>query len=199
MLYGESERSRLIASAVEGSMLSVHQVADYLLVRASEQGRPLDHVKVQRLCYFVQGFYLAFRDQPLFGEPLRAWDDGPVTRELSDRFGNVSGPVPVPDDFNAGSLTPEHREFLDMVVYRFGDHPSTELARMTRADDPWRDAYNRSKHGRGDIITHESLADWFRPWLHELDTREAPPPPSDELVERALASERALTTARAAS
>ena len=168
-------------------MHSVRQVADYFLVRADEWSWRLGHLKLQELCYYAQGFYLAFRREPLFREPLRAWAYGPVSRELRDRFRDARGPLDVPADFDGDEFTPEEREFLDIVLERFVEYPAIELARMTRREAPWRDAWERLKHSRDDIITDESLIEWFRPRFAEIDTAEAPPPPSEELVRRVLA------------
>ena len=166
-------------------MLTVHQAADYLVAQAAEHGDRLDHVKLQRLCYFAQGFHLALWGQRLFGEQLRAWAYGPVTSELRDRFGDLRGPLPLPADRTHESLTTEQRSFLDIVLARFREYPGPELSRMTQHDAPWREAYANLKHGQGDAISDESLVDWFRPWLHELDTSEAPPPPTEERVRQA--------------
>ena len=167
--------------------VTVHRVADYFLVRAEEWGQRLGHLKLQKLCYYAQGFHLAFRREPLFREPLRAWAYGPVVRELWDDHRYARGPLPVPEALDEGAFTPEQRKFLDSVLDRFVEYPAIELARRTHREAPWRDAYERRKHSRDDVITHESLREWFRPRFAELDTAEAPPPPSEELARKVLA------------
>ena len=164
--------------------VTVHRVADYFLTR----GAPLTHMKLQKLCYYAQGFYLAFRREPLFREPLRAWAYGPVVRELWDRFRYTRSFLDAPEDSSAEAFTPEQRKFLDIVFARFVEYSGAQLSRFTHEEPPWRDAYERLKHGGGDIITNESLREWFRPLIAELDTaEEAPPPPSDEAVRQVLA------------
>ena len=162
--------------------VTVHRVADYFLVRVGEWGQRLGHLKLQKLCYYAQGFYLAFRREPLFREPLRAWAYGPVVRELWDAHRYARGPLPVPEDFGDEALTPGQRKFLDIVLDRFVEYSGTQLSRFTHEEPPWRDAYERLKHGGDDIITNDSLREWFRPLIADLDTAEAPPPPSDELA-----------------
>ena len=167
----------------DSDLATVHQVADYFLTRSAT----LTHMKLQKLCYYAQGFYLAFRREPLFREPLRAWAYGPVVRELWDRFRYARGHLAPPEDFDEEAFTPEQRKFLGIVWARFGEYPAIELSRMTHEEAPWRDAYARLKRTRDDVITHESLIEWFGPRFVELDTAEAPAPPSKELFERVLA------------
>ena len=166
----------------DSDQATVHQVADYFLTRSG----PLTHMKLQKLCYYAQGFYLAFRREPLFGEPLRAWAYGPVVRELWDRFRYTRSFLDIPEDSGAEAFTPEQRKFLGIVLARFGEYPAIELSRMTHEEAPWRDAYERRKHSWDDVITHESLIEWFGPRFVELDTAEAPAPPSEELVRQVL-------------
>ena len=161
-------------------MLAVRQIADCFLAQAKEEwGQRQGHPKLQKLCYCEQGFCLAFRREPRFREQLRAWAKGPVVRELRDDHRHARGPLPAPEDCDAGALEPEKRRFLDIVLERFVEYSGAELSRFTHKEAPWQDAYERLKHGKSDVITHESLIEWFSPWPAELDTDEVQPPPSE--------------------
>ena len=169
-------------------MLAVLQVAEYFLVQAEERGQRLGHLKLQKLCYYAQGFYLAFRREPLFREPLRAWAYGPVVRELWDVYRYAQGPIAAPEGYDAEALSPGERRFLDIVLERLWQYSGTDLSQFTHEEAPWRDAYKRLKDGEGDVITHESLTEWFSPLLAALGTDEASPPPGENLVRQVPAN-----------
>ena len=171
-----------------GGVLAVLQVADYFLVQAEERGQRLGHLKLQKLCYYAQGFYLAFRREPLFRERLRAWAYGPVVRELWDVHRYARGPIAAPEDYDAEALSPGERRFLDIVLERFWQYSGTDLSRFSQGEAPWRDAYERLRHGGGDVIAHGSLTEWFGPLLAELGTDEAGPPPGGNPVRLAPAN-----------
>jgi uncharacterized phage-associated protein len=57
---------------------SADAVANWFLDRASEVGRSLTPMKLQKLMYFAHGWHLALRDAPLVNESVQAWDYGPV-------------------------------------------------------------------------------------------------------------------------
>ena len=74
-------------------MSTVRDVADYMLQRADEDSMRVTHLKLQKLCYYAQGYSLALLSRPMFEEPIEAWEHGPVVRELYDtykRFGKNS-------------------------------------------------------------------------------------------------------------
>ncbi len=76
---------------------SIHNVADYLISKAdAEAGDNVTHLKVQKLAYYAQAWYLAIKDRRLFDNDFEAWVHGPVARELFDRLqGNGWNPLSV--------------------------------------------------------------------------------------------------------
>jgi uncharacterized phage-associated protein len=50
-----------------------HEVAQAFLAFCNEYGDTLTNLKLQKLLYYAQGWYLAMHDEPLFDEPLEAW------------------------------------------------------------------------------------------------------------------------------
>ena len=68
-------------------MLTCHDVANYFLALVDEDaGDTISNMKLQKLVYYAQGFYLALYGKPLFPERIEAWDQGPVIPELYRRF-----------------------------------------------------------------------------------------------------------------
>ena len=47
---------------------------------------PIDQMKLYKLVYYAQAWWLASNDEPLFEEDLEAWPWGPVVRELYPTF-----------------------------------------------------------------------------------------------------------------
>lgn len=56
-------------------------VADYIL----QQKGPLTCMKLHKLVYYAQAWSLALEDEPLFEEPIEAWSNGPVIRNLLEK------------------------------------------------------------------------------------------------------------------
>jgi uncharacterized phage-associated protein len=76
-----AEPARTIYSAIA--------VANWFIEQNRIDPSELTHLKLQKLLYFSQGWYLAYHNVPLFEDPIEAWRYGPVVRSvyhaLSDR------------------------------------------------------------------------------------------------------------------
>jgi uncharacterized phage-associated protein len=143
-------------------------VANYFLKRqVVEEGDLMTNLKLQKLVYYAQGFYLAMTSNPLFNEPIEAWAHGPVCVPLYHEYkGYESGAIPVPVDVNAHILFDEKQhEVLDMVQTYFGQFSAWKLSNMTHEEPTWTNAFYRAKKE----ITHKEMRDYFKTQLIEDD------------------------------
>ena len=53
-------------------------LANYILKKAQEQGISVTNSKLQKILYYVQGYYMARFNHPLFPDEIQAWKFGPV-------------------------------------------------------------------------------------------------------------------------
>ena len=119
------------------------KVAKYLIARAAElTGKPLSHLKLQKLAYYAQGFSLALRDRELFRSPLEAWDRGPVVRVIYDAYQNGQKPIESPVDFDLNDYLPETQELLNAILETYGRLSAGRLSGMTHSEPPWQEAYS---------------------------------------------------------
>lgn len=117
-------------------MATVHDVAAYVL---SKFDRPISTMKLQKLCYYSQGWSLAWDEAPLFSSRIEAWANGPVVYDLYDKhrgkfsvsewsYGNPSG------------LADAERETVDAVLEHYGNLTGQQLSDMTHSETPWLEA-----------------------------------------------------------
>jgi uncharacterized phage-associated protein len=68
-------------------MFNIEDITKYILAnRDSEE--VISHLKLQKLLYYCQGFYLAICDKPLFSESIHHWDHGPVIPAVYNTYKN---------------------------------------------------------------------------------------------------------------
>ena len=102
--------------------------------------RGVDGWKLQKLCYLVQGHYLAKTGLPAFREPVEAWTHGPVIDRLYQehkrrRFvETLGGNRAFPADDEAMSAA------IAEVVATFGRWSGSQLRELTRSQFPWIEA-----------------------------------------------------------
>ncbi len=125
----------------ETNMLSIFDVAQYFV---RKEGM-IDNTKIQKLCYFAQGWHLGLKEEPLFGDEFEAWVHGPVCRELYNeiRYNNSLG------EGDIGRISEADKTYLDAIYEEYGRFNGMELSEMTHNETPW-------KISRGEKLWHEA-------------------------------------------
>jgi len=143
-----------------GLMVSIFDVAEYILDKTG----PLSTMKLQKIVYYSQAWSLVWDDEPLFGEKIEAWVNGPVIPAL---FFSHRGEYKVGRGFSGcgdpGRLSEEQKNTIDGVVEFYGPKSAQWLSDLTHSEDPWKDARKGLPAGeRGDSeITLESMAIYY--------------------------------------
>ncbi|HET7753055.1 MAG TPA: type II toxin-antitoxin system antitoxin SocA domain-containing protein [Anaeromyxobacteraceae bacterium] len=120
-------------------------------------------MKLQKLVYYSQAWWLAHRGVPLFDEPIEAWAHGPVVYALFDRHRGqfIVGPTWPPGD--SSRLTGEERVHVGSVVHCYGEKSAAELSELTHAEQPWQQA--RAGLGPRErasaVISHGAMQDFY--------------------------------------
>ena len=139
-------------------MISVHDVAAYILKTC----RPMTAMKLQKLVYYAQAWSLVWDEAPLFEEPIEAWANGPVVRELYDGHRGMFKVESWPKG-DASRLSADQKETVDAVLNFYGDKTSQWLSHLTHQEQPWREARRGLAPGkRGhEEITLASMAEFY--------------------------------------
>ena len=125
------------------AQLTAQQVADYIIAFANEAGSSITNLKLQKMVYYAQGYYLALNNEKLFDDRIEAWVHGPVLPVLYHkykefRWQSINVAVDVP------TISQEIKNFLDLVIETFLPMDAFKLERMTHEESPWLNA-------RGDL------------------------------------------------
>ncbi|MDR2898321.1 MAG: DUF4065 domain-containing protein [Spirochaetaceae bacterium] len=124
-------------------MATARDIAGYILQLAkavdAEGGYDLiTNMKLQKLVYYCQGFFLAFYDKPLFDESIEAWEHGPVCPPLYQEFKAYGAtPIPINSDSYTDKLTDEEMKLIGLVFGEYGQYTAWRLREMTHQESPW--------------------------------------------------------------
>jgi len=121
------------------TFVEVNDIADYLLDRAHEMGLRVTNLKLQKLLYYAQGWFLAFYNEPLFSEDLQAWVHGPVQPEVYHRFKRFKWD-PITTLTRRPVLPKEIEDLLEEVLVNYGKESAFDLMRRTHQEPPWQKA-----------------------------------------------------------
>lgn len=112
-------------------MPTAHDVASYILSR-----RAMTAMKMQKLVYYSQAWHLAREGEPLFSEPIEAWVNGPVVRELYDAHRGQFSLSRWPSG-DPSTLSAAQRALIDEVLQTYGERSATWLSQLTHSEAPW--------------------------------------------------------------
>lgn len=159
-------------------MLPVMDVARFIVNYSNEKDYSISNLKLQKLLYFVQAYYLSYTDahQACFKEDIQAWDFGPVVPEVYKAFKQYGGNnIPyitsyfVYDEkniwtirrveFKKSCIPLEDQKNIEEVVEMFKDYTASDLVKLTHNQDPWKKTYQPNK--RNQVISQQIIKEYF--------------------------------------
>lgn len=165
-------------SIKKAHMYTAPQIANFFLHRAAEEGKPMEHLKLQKMVYIAYGWGLAVLDEKLFSEPIEAWKHGPVVASLYHEF-KESKDQPINHfsimyDLDNGNVCAPHipqndKDTLMVLekVWKLYNHFSGwDLREKTHeAGTPWSETYD--KYHQNKPIPDELIKSHFQQKIEE--------------------------------
>ena len=114
-------------------------VANELIRRANEAGRPLTPMQVQKLIYFCQAWMLGLYGQSLIKQPVEAWQYGPVVRDVYNNLRKYGrNPVTSPIRCKKEDYSAREENLIDQVWEKYGHFTGPQLSTLSHEDGtPW--------------------------------------------------------------
>ena len=113
----------------------IKSVIKYILFRCED----ITPLSIQKLLYYVQGFYYMFTEKYIFKEDCEALESGPIYKSIYDRYKSF-GIEFVNEDILSSKL-PElddmERNITESVIKFFGCYSGKVLEEMTKNEAPW--------------------------------------------------------------
>ena len=133
-------------------------VAEHIIGRCNEKGRPISNLKLQKILYFVQAEFLVTTGHVCFREDIEAWDFGPVVPIVYHRY-KVYGSATIPyfPIKMTCRILADDIEIMDGIIDECAKYSASKLVEITHSQAPWIKAYRTFDK----IITPESIKHYF--------------------------------------
>ncbi|MCG7869695.1 MAG: DUF4065 domain-containing protein [Candidatus Thiodiazotropha taylori] len=148
--------------AVASETTNCFDVSRFFLAKSDESNIPVTNLKLQKLVYYAQAFYLAIEGKALFDDLIEAWDHGPVAVDLyheCKRYGKNA--IPYDHDFNEDVFSSEQLTVLNLVFEMQGRKCAWTLRQQTHQEYPWLCHSEDGEVADGAEITQEEMRDYF--------------------------------------
>ena len=142
---------------------NVNDITDHTILRlTSDESMDLPNLKLQKILYYIQAWYLVFNNKSLFDGEFQAWVHGPVNRNVYDRFkdskylySSITSEDVIKKDIE---LQDEIKIHIDNVLDVYAKYSAIELEIMTHREDPWIEARKGyTPYQRCEVVISEPL------------------------------------------
>lgn len=142
-------------------------VAHYLVFLASRENQEkqregVTNLKLQKVLYLSQAYYLAKLGKPLFAEKLEAWELGPVIPEVYRKRKHY-GSKPIISEKDKSILVEKDKETLKGLWDTFGGYSASRLVDVVHSHTPWKEAYVSVNK----VISQKAIKDYYTPLLNK--------------------------------
>lgn len=131
-------------------MYDVRDVANFTLDYADQRGVKLTNLSLQKLLYFVHGWFYSIYEEPLIKNRFEAWQYGPVQRVIYDQFkafkdAAIHGvratylePTTGEPVYREPAIEPDHAALIRSVLEKYERYTAGQLVKESHAEDsPW--------------------------------------------------------------
>ena len=139
-------------------MYDARDIANYILDSAETRGRRISHLALQKLLYFIHGWFSSINNAPLIRNKFEAWKYGPVQRVFYDQFKSSSGNLITTErakflDPQTGRLfykTPvideRHRMVIEEILKKYEFMTASQLVEKSHVEDgPWEYVWRKAE------------------------------------------------------
>ena len=140
-------------------MYSGIDIAAYVVKRCHELKSAVSNLKLQKLLYFIQAYFLMVDGKPCFEDKIEAWSFGPVVPSVYQVYKYYcAGSIPYFGDEKIGNISYPDRQKIDAIINVFSGRSANELVEITHRQSPWREAYVPYQNNE---ITIQSIREYF--------------------------------------
>lgn len=152
---------------IKKSSYKAKDIANYFIFLASRENREkeregITNLKLQKILYLAQAYYLTKIRKPLFIEDIEAWEYGPVVPEVYRKFKKYCNkPIIIKQDKSI--LLEKDKEILKKVWDAFGRYSASKLVDIVHSHAPWR----KAKNSANKVISQKAIKDYYDPLLNK--------------------------------
>lgn len=149
-------------------MINVHDLVDYIIIKLDDLSISLNHLKLQKLLYYTQAWFLAFNEKPLLEEKFESWSHGPILTDIYNRFKSrgMYDPIIRGDVINDEVENYLHKDITDhinSVIETYASFSSTQLETLIRRELPYQETRIGIKNDKNSnqVISENTMKDFY--------------------------------------
>lgn len=134
-------------------------IARYVIFYCHEHKYPISNLKLQKILYFIQAYFLVDANKSCFSDVIEAWDYCPIVPSVYEEY-RIFGSLNIPCTDNGSEfryIKSDDYDSLNRILAEVSKNTEFQLTYITRNQSPWLDA-RKSVTKR---ITNKAIKDYF--------------------------------------
>lgn len=156
-------------------MYNVLDVCRYVINYSNDKDYDISNLKLQKLLYFIQAYFLINKNETCFNETIEVWDFGPVIPKAYSEYKqyggghipSISSYIEMDSDniwnvhrvkYNNNIISNADKKMINDVINQFAEYTATDLTSLSQNQAPWNNIYEPYTNNE---ITKESIKEYF--------------------------------------
>ncbi len=144
-------------------MYNCFDVAKGFLKLADDDGDRIKPMKLLKLTYIAQGYYLGLCKRPLFHNEIQAWKYGPVIPDLYEMikvYNKKPVDIEIIDLHTSKNLETFDEDFLRVIWDSYKEYTGLQLSDKTHEEgSPWYEVF--SDNVLDTVMSNEMIKDYY--------------------------------------
>lgn len=120
-------------------MYNVIDVCNYIISYCRKKGYEITNLRLQKILYFIQAFFLQEINTPCFENQMEAWDLGPVVPEAYHFFKEFgSKPLSEKKGSTSQDIELDDKNRINEVLDCLSKYSTYQLVNITHNQKPWK-------------------------------------------------------------
>lgn len=123
------------------NMNNVIDISKYIIKYCMKKKYNITNLRLQKVLYYVQGYFYRSYDQMAFSQEIVAWTYGPVVPESYYNFcsfGRDELCLQENEDYDFSMISQEEKTRINQIVDKCNTFSVTELVDKTHSEEPWK-------------------------------------------------------------
>lgn len=136
-------------------MIKAIALSNHIISLFEEKNCKITNLKLQKVLYYVQGYFFKEFDKEAFPEEIHGWQYGPVVPMVYYEY-SIYGSAPLSSSSEIKSdLCPREQSLVKKIVDKCSSISSSKLVDMTHSETPWKTT------SMGSIINKKNIKSFF--------------------------------------
>lgn len=119
---------------------SYETICDYILYRCNLYNIRITNLRLQKILYYVQGYFLHFLDYPAFSSQIQKWQYGPVVPEAYYDYCSFGrNAIVITTVSNNIAIEKQEKHIINLVIDKCVKMKIGDLIEKTHNESPWKD------------------------------------------------------------